>query len=176
METRKTILYIACSLDGYIAAPNDNLSFLSIVEDGTQDYGYNNFIKTIDTVIMGRKTYSWVMKQVPEFPHQDIETYIITRTPKEKIGLINFYTDNIVQLIRELKSKSGKNIFIDGGAEIVNELLNHHLIDEYIISVIPILLGGGTRLFKDGRPQQQLKLIQSLSFPKGLVQLHYIKS
>ena len=62
---RKVILYIACSLDGYIAQPNDDLSFLSIVEKEGEDYGYADFIKKVDTVVLGRKTYDWIMKHVP---------------------------------------------------------------------------------------------------------------
>lgn len=72
-----------------------------------------------------------------------------------------------------MKSQPGKNIFIDGGAEIVNLLLKDNLIDEFIISVVPILVGNGIQLFKDGRPEQELKLLSSKQFKKGLVQLHY---
>ena len=171
--SRKVILYIAMSLDGYIAKPNDDLSFLSIVQKPGEDYGYAEFISTVDTVIMGRKTYDWVMKQVPEFPHADKAAYIITRKPRPGRGNTFFYTYKLSDLVRELKSKPGKNIFCDGGAEIVNELLKNDLLDELIISVIPILVGNGTRLFKDNRPEQELVLVDAKSFDTGLVQLHY---
>jgi dihydrofolate reductase len=170
---RKVILYIATSLDGYIAKPNDDLSFLSIVQQDGEDYGYADFVKSVDTVILGRKTYDWVMTQVPEFPHADKNSFIITRTARPSIGKTNFYTDNLKDLILRLKSEQGKNIFIDGGAEIVNELLKENLIDEFIISIIPILVGSGTKLFKDGRPEQKLELISTKQFDKGLTQLHY---
>lgn len=170
---RKVILYIATSLDGYIAKPNDDLDFLSIVQQEGEDYGYTDFIKSVDTVILGRKTYDWVMTQVSEFPHADKNTYVITRTPKPSIGKTNFYTGKLNELINRLKAESGENIFIDGGAEIVNELLKDNLIDEFIISVIPILVGNGTKLFKDGRPEQKLELLSTKQFKKGLTQLHY---
>ena len=170
---RKVILYIATSLDGYIAQPNDDLSFLSIVEQEGQDYGYADFIKTVDTVIVGRKTYDKVISMGFDFPHADKDAYIITRTPKPSIGSVKFYTDDLKSLIDKLKSENGKNIFCDGGAEIVNELLKNDLIDEFIISVIPILVGNGTKLFKDGRPEQKLELVSVKSFDKGLTQLHY---
>jgi dihydrofolate reductase len=170
---RKVILYIATSLDGYIAGPNDDLSFLSIVDQEGEDYGYADFVKSVDTVILGRKTYDWVMTQVPAFPHADKESYIITRTPQPGKGKINFYTGDLKELIIRLKSEKGKNIFVDGGAEIVNELLKQKLIDEFIISVIPILLGDGTKLFKDGRPGQTLKFAEAIKFDSGLIQLHY---
>lgn len=170
---RKLILYIATSLDGYIAKPNDDLSFLSLVEQEGQDYGYDDFIKTIDAVIVGRKTYDKVISMGYDFPHADKEAYIITRTPKPNIGSVQFYCGNLKSLVVRLKAENGKNIFCDGGAEIVNELLKENLIDEFIISVIPILLGNGIRLFKDGRPEQKLELISTKKFEKGLTQLHY---
>ena len=76
-------------------------------------------------------------------------------------------------MVQQLKSESGKNIYCDGGAEVINELLKNDLIDEFIISVVPVLLGNGTRLFKDGRPEQLLELVNSKTFDTGLTQLHY---
>jgi dihydrofolate reductase len=172
--SRKLILNIATSLDGYIAKPGDDLSFLSIVEKKGEDYGYAGFSQTTDTVIMGRKTYDWVMKQVQVFPHSDKTTYVITRNDRPAIGKTIFYTGRLKDLVTRLKSEPGKNIFCDGGAEIVNELLKDRLIDELIISVIPVLVGAGIRLFKDGRPEQKLHLISARQFDTGLVQLYYI--
>ncbi|MFA7627755.1 MAG: dihydrofolate reductase family protein, partial [Candidatus Kapaibacterium sp.] len=88
-------------------------------------------------------------------------------------GRIVFYTGELTELIKNLKSVQGKNIYCDGGAEIINELLKLDLIDELIISVIPILLGSGTRLFKNNRPEQLLEFVEVKSFDKGLVQIHY---
>jgi dihydrofolate reductase len=170
---RKVILYIASSLDGYIAKPNDDLSFLLLVQQEGQDYGYAEFIDNVDTVILGRKTYDWVIKQVKEFPHAQLESYIITRTPRQNIGKTKFYTENLKELILRLKKQRGKNIFIDGGAEIINELLKEKLIDQIILSIVPILLGDGVRLFKDGLPEQNLRLINSRQFETGLIQLQY---
>lgn len=166
---RKVILYIATSLDGYIAKPNDDLGFLSIVEQEGQDYGYADFVSTVDAVIVGRKTYDKVI----DFPHADKDAYIITRTPRPTIGSVKFYTGDLKALVEKLKSENGKNIFCDGGAEIVNQLLQYDLIDEFIISVIPILVGNGTKLWNDGRPEQKLELVSTKQFEKGLTQLHY---
>lgn len=170
---RKVILYIAKSLDGYTAKPNDDLSFLSIVEQIGEDYGYSEFITSVDTIIQGRKTYDWVMREVQEFPHADKNSFIITRTKKTDIGKTTFYTGKLKELIVKLKTEPGKNIFIDGGSEIVNELLKENLIDEFIISIIPILIGDGIKLFKDGRPELKIELISTKQFKKGLVQLYY---
>lgn len=173
MAERKVVLYIATSLDGYIARPDGNLDFLSLVEEKGQDYGYEEFIQTVDTVIIGRKAYDKVLSMVSEFPHKDKETYVITRTPRPAVGSTRFYTESLEKLVAGLKSKPGKTIFVDGGAEIVNLLLEHNLIDEYYISVIPILLGDGIPLFRSGRQKIKLKLIGTQQFEKGLVQVHY---
>jgi dihydrofolate reductase len=172
---RKLLLFIAMSLDGYIAKPNDDLSFLKLVEKEGEDYGYAGFTATIDTIILGRKTYDYVLKEIGSsyYDNGERNVFVITRTEKPSIGKTTFYTGNLTELIQRLKSESGKNIYCDGGAEIINELLKHDLIDEFIISVIPILVGNGTRLFKDGRPEQQLELLNATTFEMGLTQLHY---
>ncbi|HNF72429.1 MAG TPA: dihydrofolate reductase family protein, partial [Chitinophagaceae bacterium] len=105
--------------------------------------------------------------------HEDLETFIISRTDRPSKGHLKFYSGDLKKLITELKNKKGKNIFIDGGAQIVHELLNEKLIDEIILSIIPVLVGDGIPLFKNGRPQQGLKLIHCQSYEKGLIQLYY---
>jgi len=172
---RKVILYIATSLDGYIATKNENLDFLSLVEQEGEDYGYADFIKTVDTVIVGRKSYDKVLSMGFDFPHADKKSYIITRTPKPPIGNIQFYTENLEALILKLKEKDGQNIFVDGGAEIVNLMMNDNLIDVFCVSIIPVLLGDGISLFQDNRPELQLKFVRSETFKSGLVQIWYQK-
>ncbi|MBK9489272.1 MAG: dihydrofolate reductase [Haliscomenobacter sp.] len=174
-NNRKVILYIAMSLDGYIANDNDGLEFLSIVEQKGEDYGYNKFVTTVDTVIMGRRTYDKVLSMGVEYPDNGNPVYILTRTERPDKGSIKFYTGDLKELVFKLKSEPGKNIYCDGGGEVVNALLQDELIDELIISIIPILVGRGVPLFKNGRPEQKLKLVSSKAFDKGLVQLHYVK-
>jgi dihydrofolate reductase len=172
---RKLSLFIATSLDGYIAKPNDDLSFLKLVEKEGEDYGYKDFTETIDTLIIGRKTYDYVVKEIgaSHYDNGERNVYVITRTKRPNLGKTTFYTGKLTELVRQLKSKIGKNIYCDGGAEVINELLEHDLIDELIISVIPVLLGSGTRLFKDGRPEQLLKFVKARTFDTGLIQLNY---
>ena len=172
---RKLSLFIATSLDGYIAKPNDDLSFLKLVEKEGEDYGYQEFISDIDTIILGRKTYDYVLKAIgtSHYDNGQRDIYVITRTARPDSGRTTFYTGNLTELVLRLKSGRGKNIYCDGGSEIINELLQHNLIDEFFISVIPVLVGNGTRLFKDNRPEQQLELVSVKSFETGLTQLHY---
>ena len=172
-EKRKVVLYIAESLDGFIAKEDNDISWLSIVEKTNEDYGYNDFVNTIDTVIMGRKTYEKVLSFGIEFPHKFKKCYVLSRTLEGTNENVQFYDGNINELIKILKSESGKSIFVDGGAEVVREFRNENLIDEYIISIIPVLLGKGIRLFKDADMENKLKLIESKVFDSGLVQLRY---
>ncbi|MBD1425805.1 dihydrofolate reductase family protein [Sphingobacterium arenae] len=172
---RKISLFIATSLDGYIAKPNDDLSFLKDVEKEGEDYGYAEFVATIDTLIIGRRTYDYVVKEIgsSHYDNGERDVYIITRTERPQKGRTIFYTGNIAELVKRLQSEEGKNIYCDGGAEVINELLKHDLIDDLIISVVPVLLGNGTRLFKDGRPEHMLEFVKVRTFETGLTQLHY---
>ncbi len=172
---RKISLFIATSLDGYIAKPNDDLSFLKLVEKEGEDYGYEQFTETIDTLIIGRKTYDYVIKEIgsSHYDNGQRDVYVITRTQRPSVGRTTFYTGSLTDLVKQLKSENGKNIYCDGGAEVINELLKNDLIDEFIISIIPVLLGNGTRLFKDGRPEQLLEFVTAKTFDTGLIQLHY---
>lgn len=163
------------SLDGYVAKPNDDIGFLSLVEKENEDYGYADFLKTIDTVIVGRKSFEKVLSLGFDYPHSDKEVYIISRTPKPNIGSFRFYSSDLVELVLKLKKLKGKNIYCDGGAKIANVLLKNNLIDELYISIIPILLGNGISLFNKDLPENNLNLISAKTYEKGLVQLHYAK-
>lgn len=178
MKERKLILYISMSLDGFIATKDDDLSWLSMVEKKGEDYGYGPFNEQVDTYLVGRKTYEVVLKLTGgDFPQaQQHKCYVITRQPLQNKEGITFYNGDIEGLILGLKKEEGKHIYCDGGAEIVKLLMEKNLIDEYIISVIPTILGEGKRLFKGEIPGIQLKALPSKQFESGLVQLHYIKA
>ncbi|RNI28687.1 dihydrofolate reductase family protein [Rufibacter latericius] len=171
---RQVVLYIAMSLDGYIAKEDDNIDFLSQVERPGEDYGYAAFQQTVDTLIWGRRTYDKVLSMnMPEFMHKDKKCYVLSRSRTGHDENVEFYGGDLKDLVSTLKQQPGKNIYCDGGGEVVAALLNEHLIDKMIVSVIPHLLGSGIRLFKDGRPEEQITLTNSITYPSGLVQLWY---
>jgi dihydrofolate reductase len=163
-------------MDGYIARPDGDISWLSTVESKGEDYGYSKFIETIDTVIMGRKTYHKVLTFAGEFPHKGRKCYIITRSKRSPMDNMEFYNGDIAALVKKIRSKEGKHIFLDGGAQLVNSYMKLDMIDEYIISIVPRFLGAGISLFPTGRPEVPLKLESAKSYPSGLVQLHYIRN
>lgn len=177
MSERKLVLYISMSLDGYIATKEDDISWLSKMEKEGEDYGYAAFTENVDAYILGRKTYEVVLKLTGGiFPQAEkYDCYIITRKEREKENGVTFYNGKIEDLIRQLKSQPGKNIYCDGGGQIVKLLMKMKLIDEYIISIIPIILGDGKRLFIGETPMHDLELISNKQFETGLVQMHYKK-
>jgi dihydrofolate reductase len=170
---RKVVLYIAQSLDGYIAGEGGDISWLDLVAREGEDYGYGEFIDSVDTVIMGRKTYDKVMSLVEQFPHTDKKCFVLSRKRKGDEGSLSFYSGNVAELVWKLKNEEGKDIFVDGGAEVVREFVKRDLIDEYVISIVPVILGSGIRLFLESEISFKLNLASSRSYESGLVQLKY---
>jgi len=160
------------SLDGFIATKDDDLTFLNVVEKEGEDYGYTAFYETIDSVILGRRTYEKVISMGFK-PHEDKETWIITQRPEPDKGHHHFYSGDLKELVLQLKEKEGKNVFVDGGAFVAQAFLKENLLDEIIVSIIPVLLGDGISLFGNDNPGLKLQLLETKSFEKGLVQLHY---
>jgi dihydrofolate reductase len=170
---RKVILYISMSLDGYIAREDGDISFLDEMEQAGEDYGYAEFCKTVDTVIIGRKSFDKVISMGYQYPHTDKEVFIVSGTRSEGSGPFKYYSGPLKDLVEDLKSLPGKDIYCDGGSLVANQLMEHDLIDEFIISVVPVMLGDGIRLFRDGRPEIKIQLTESKKFKSGLIQLHY---
>ena len=173
---RKLCLFIAMSLDGYIAKPDNDISFLDEMNQEGEDYGYSAFINTVDTVILGRKTYDKVRSMGVELPYGERRVIVLTHNPQPASQTTSFYSGNLTEKIALLRSQPGKHIYCDGGAETILQLLKGNLVDELIVSIVPILLGNGIRLFGANFLEQKLKLVKSQQFEKGLVQLHYLKA
>lgn len=173
MQESKVILYIAMSLDGYIARDDNDITWLSMVDRPGEDYGYAAFIQDVGTIIMGRKTYEKVLSIGSEYLHRDKTGYVLSKSRTGAEENMTFYSGNLSELISKIKQEGKGHIFIDGGAEVVHAMLARHLIEECVISIIPIILGGGISLFRDGCPETKLKLLSSEAFSSGLVQLRY---
>jgi dihydrofolate reductase len=174
MNNGKVVLYICMSLDGFIATKDDDLTWLSIVDREGEDYGYSSFSRTVKPYIVGRKTYDKVLSMVNEFPPaREFDCYVMSRTKSGTENGVTFYNGDISTLVAELKKKSDKNIYCDGGGEIVKLLMDRQLIDEYIISIIPHLLGDGKRLFLGETLPSSIRLTDVKKYESGLVQLRY---
>ena len=175
---REVVLYIAMSLDGFIADKNGQVSFLQgDGSDSTHQGSYQTFLSTIDTIIMGYKTYDQVIRELSpnQWPYEGLKSYVVTHRNIENLEHIEFYHKDLEELIKQLKKEDGKNIWICGGANLIKQLMNMDLIDTYHITVIPALIGQGIKLFQSTKINQRLKLQSSLSY-NGMVDLVYKKS
>lgn len=172
---RKVIVYISMSLDGYIATEDDNLSFLDIANGSGHDFGYTEFTSQVDTYIVGRKTYEVVKGLLKgEFPQaKQYDCYIITRGEARKEDGVTFYNGDLSELITSIRQKPGKNIYCDGGGQVIEALREADLIDEYIITIMPVMLGKGKQLFLPVEVENNLQLLDSKQFEGGFVQVHY---
>lgn len=172
---RSVNLFIAMSLDGYIADKNGDVSWLGGEAQEENDMvSYEKFIKDMDTVIMGAKTYRQLVEDIlpNEWYYSDLTTYVITHHPEISSENIKFTKEDPINLIARLRKEPGKGIWICGGASVINQLIKADFIDKYIINVIPTLLGGGIPLFSSMEMEKKLKLIGTKTY-NGIVDLVY---
>jgi len=173
---KKIILYISMSLDGFIAKKNGSVDFLDPYNESGDDYGYKEFYDSVGTIVMGNNTYEQFgnTKEFKEY-YKGKPIFVFSKSAKGKDGNVAFVSGDVKEFIEKLDIKDGKNIWLLGGASIANEFLKNDLIDEFIITIIPVLLGDGISLFKDGLHEKKLKLIKVKDFNMGVVQVHYSK-
>lgn len=172
---RKVILFIAMSLDGYIADSEGKVGWLGGQgNDEEMIDAYLEFVGYVDTVVMGRNTYHQIITELSpeEWVYRDLESYVITHRDYYSAERIWFTSENPCSLVRRLKTEEGKAIWICGGADIVCQLMTEDLIDVYYISVIPMLLGKGIRLFESIGKEIPLKLVKTQSYD-GITDLIY---
>jgi dihydrofolate reductase len=167
-------LFIACSLDGFIADQDGKLDFLNAFQESDDDYGYSLFFKSADTILLGRKTYDAVIAMNIPFPYEGKECFVFSRKQSKEDRYVRFINDELISFVRDLKTSKGGMIYCDGGGSVITQLLAAQLVDEITLSVIPVLLGGGTRLFQEHPSLYgNLALIACKYYPNGLVQLRY---
>lgn len=172
----KIKLYIATSLDGFIARPNGSLDWLFALPNPDQiDHDYSAFISNVSTTIMGRATYQEVIGFSVAWPYQEIHSYVISNNPEVKISspATSLYNGNIVDLINDLKQKSNKDIWLIGGGQLITYFLNHDLVDSMTLSMIPTIIGEGIPLFPNKPKESKWTLIESKTFSTGVVNLTY---
>ena len=169
---RKLVLFIATSIDGYIATKNESLEWLFKVE-GEGDNGYSEFYDTVDTILMGRKTYDWIMNQETEgFPYSNKECYVFSRSVKGENKNVEFVNEDIASFTNKLKKEKGKNIWIVGGGELLHSFIKEKLVDEMILTIAPTLIGTGISLFKEDNYLLDLSLKGIRRFNQ-FAELHY---
>ena len=165
-----TTLFIATSLDGYIAGPDDDLSWLFT----DADYGFANFVETVDTLVMGRGTYE-VVNRLGKWPYNGKTTFVVSRTPDLKITTedTSVHSGSLPELQGIIEESGADVVWLVGGGELVTSYLKEKLIDRLVVSLHPVMLGKGVPLFPGGFPKTVLDLEEAESFDSGLVQLSY---
>jgi dihydrofolate reductase len=142
MVKKSIILYIAMSLDGFIAKKDGNLDWLIKYDDNSEDYGFKALYDSIETVLIVSTTYFQI-----EGVYEGKEVYVFSNSKQEVTGgNVHFVCGDVVDVLKDLKPDSG-GIWLVGGADLINQFVKDDLIDEYIITVIPTVLGSGISLF-----------------------------
>ncbi len=167
----KISAYLATSLDGFIADKNGNLDWLKVVDTPGEDYGYAKFYESVDLIIMGRVTYEKVLSFDP-WPYPGKRVIVLSQSLESVCKQAELFKGEIQDLLTQVFSEGVKHIYVDGGVTL-STFLNQHLIDEVTLSLIPILLGSGTKLFSNIQMEQNFTLLGSKTYPSGLVQVRY---
>jgi dihydrofolate reductase len=177
---RRIILDLAVTLDGFIEGNNGEVDWC--VMDA--EMGFISFLNQIDTILYGRKSYDLWGQYIPDSDNEETENelwdlvhskekYVFSRTQRGTDDKAIFINDHILEEVNKLKSKSGKDIWLYGGASLITTFIQLGLVDEFRLSVHPVVLGKGKLLFTDINQRLNLKLVNTRTFSSGVVQLIY---
>ncbi|MEY4410107.1 MAG: hypothetical protein RLZ99_580 [Actinomycetota bacterium] len=175
----KTIFYGVVSLDGYLAGPDGEMSWAEKYLSPDEDFGWMELIAGSGSMLQGRKTFEFELDSIPEM-ERILPTYVLTEQPLKFDGLkipnLYFIAGDLREVVKSIMQKHPGNLFIGGGAMLVDTLLVMGLIDELRLFIAPDILGGGVKLFKGSKVSQQFELQSSKAYKSGLVELRLQKS
>jgi len=178
----RTILYIAMSIDGYITGPDEDISWLDDVgepesEEDDNPYAWEPFFGSVGAIIVGRSTYDWEVGHCHGDVHP-VPKFVLTHRPPDENARENVtFTDEPIEVVLEkAKSITDNNIWVEGGGIVAQQFLEENLLDEMILHVAPVLLGGGTRLFGETDSYKEFTLRKVREFGGGMAQMEYVKS
>jgi dihydrofolate reductase len=171
---RKVVLGLGISLDGYIARPDGAVDFLFM----PKDYSMGPFFATIDTMLMGRKTYDAALRMGGGgFNDPKKKSYVFSNTqPPGERGGATFVNESPKSFVAKLRKRPGKDIWLMGGGELAREFLRDDLVDELYIGVVPVLIGEGIPLFPSGFPQREFTLLENKTFSRSMITLKYARA
>ena len=171
---RKIVYGVGISLDGYIARPDGSVDYLDL---RPSNYSMAPFFKTIDVALMGRKTYEAAVRMSGgKFQSYGLRSYVFSRSlpPGERDGIV-FACDEPKRFVKELRKKTGKNIWLMGGGELTREFLNEDLVDELYLGIVPVLIGEGIPAFATQFPQREFRLTENKTYSGDLIALKYVR-
>ena len=169
----KLIYYAASSLDGFIADKEGDISWLDMINLDQDDHGFNAFYESIDSLIMGRRTFEQIV-DFGDWPYPGKPCWVLSNSGiTSDYDRVNITSQNPDQLMKSLQQQGYTRTWLVGGGTLARSFHNHSLIDEYFVSLIPYLLGEGIPLLGHAGHACQLKLIESIQHASGVVQLRY---
>lgn len=175
----KTIFYGVISLDGYLAGESEDMSWAEKYLSPDEDFGWMELLTSCGSMLQGRKTFEFELKSVPDM-ERILPTYVLTEQPLKFDGLqipnLFFIGGDLREVVKTIMAKHPGNLFIGGGAMLVDTMLSMGLIDEMRLFIAPDILGAGTKLFKGSKVRQQFELASSRSYNSGLVEMRLEKS
>lgn len=169
-------VFIATSIDGYIAKENNDIDWLTKFNPPTgesedKDCGFSKFFSSVDVLVMGRNSYD-VVSHFDPWPYDGKRVIVLSSTLTSVCKHAELFKGEITALIEKLHAEGTKHIYVDGGATI-SQFLNIGLVDQLIISIIPVVLGAGIPLFSKINDDKWCRLLSSQAYSNGLVQLQY---
>ena len=174
MATRKIIVNLATSADGFVARPDGDLDWLTERPALKGFYGLPEFERSIDAKILGRKTYDRSLELGARFGKGPVHYVFSRRPPSAKVpGGVEFVTEPVAAFAERVRAQAGKNIWMMGGGDIIASFLDANAIDEFILTVVPVFIGEGIPLLAPRHRQVPLHLHGVEQFSDGVVQLHY---
>jgi dihydrofolate reductase len=170
---RKVILNLAVSLDGFIAREDGRVDWLDNLDTDGDDLGFGTFLDRCDTILTGRIAYEVTMKLGNgEWPFSNKKTYVFTDGIYPNTNNIEFTYISPKKIVNRLKNVLGKDIWLFGGSKLISSMREENLVDEYIITTIPVMLGKGIKLFQCVDEISKLELI-SVEKRNSIIQTHY---
>jgi len=165
-------VFIATSLDGFIARPDGGLDWLDRFHD--EDHGYQSFFASVDALVIGRGTYDTVLG-FSSWPYAGKRVIVCTSRPANPSRGEELWSGSPRTLAERLDREGVRRVYLDGGA-LIRSFLREGLVDELTVDVVPLVLGAGRPLFASGLPEVPLRLLGTTAFPSGLVQLRYVRA
>ena len=170
----EVVLFIAASLDGFIARKDGDISWLQKYEGKKEDYGYSEFMKTVGASIMGSKTYEKCLT-FPNWPEDEKPIFVVTNRKLKAANRANvsFYSGGLARLVKRLKQENKGNVWLVGGGSLVQSFLKEKLVDRIILSTIPVVLGMGISLFGQANGNTDFELASVKKYESGIIQADY---
>lgn len=172
----EVVYYVAASLDGYIATSDGGVEWLAPFEGTGEDYGYARFYASVDAVLLGRKTYERSLS-FGEWPYPGKPCWVFSRARIETSRPeVKAAAGSPAEVVAEIAARGMRRAWLVGGGALAASFRADGLITEHIVAIVPVILGAGVPLFASGGPKESLKLVESKSYPNGLMQLRYLRA